>query len=304
MRRLTLLFVWFFFIHKSHANCTEWSVPEKIGTLDTRLVPEASGIAWSQSHKKLFHVNDSGDGSHFYVSELDGKNLKGVRVSGFIAKDVEDLTLGPCAYSNNRCLFIADIGDNKFKRKTLSIALVEIKEIFPELVQSSHVFQFRVGSESVDAEGLAFHPKTHDLYILTKESHLKKRLTTKPQLMKIAKEVWSKKSSEIRTAVAVAELPIELGVGAAALNRMPTSLDIDATAEMMLVLTYSHIFLYKMGDFHKPVTHIPLPDLRQWEAATFIDSHTIVLSAESSHVRESPIYRTQCMTQLSPAPQK
>ena len=45
----------------SFAVCQKWSEPEVIGSLDTNLINESSGIAISKNYNnRMYHINDSG----------------------------------------------------------------------------------------------------------------------------------------------------------------------------------------------------------------------------------------------------
>ncbi|MGH7892650.1 MAG: hypothetical protein ACREN0_10295, partial [Thermodesulfobacteriota bacterium] len=96
------------------ALCKRWSEGEKAGALDRLQIDEASGIAVSRRFPgRLYHVNDSGSGPYFYVSDLNGGKARAVRIEGFEAfrSDFEDASIGGC-FSGKSCFFIADTGDN------------------------------------------------------------------------------------------------------------------------------------------------------------------------------------------------
>ncbi|MCI0482170.1 MAG: hypothetical protein L0213_11360, partial [Candidatus Dadabacteria bacterium] len=68
------------------ALCKRWSDGEKAGALDHLQIDEASGIAVSSKFPgRLYHVNDSGSGPYFYLSDLSGGKTRAVRIEGFDA---------------------------------------------------------------------------------------------------------------------------------------------------------------------------------------------------------------------------
>ena len=80
-------------------------------------IDEASGIASSKINPDIIWVhNDSGDLAKLYAVKLDGSYLGVLRLPGIIAKDWEDMCLGPGPNDNVDYIYIGDIGDN-FARK-------------------------------------------------------------------------------------------------------------------------------------------------------------------------------------------
>src|SRR5690349_18401504 len=98
--------------------CAQWSGPVQVGTLDPAFLPEASGIAVSRQYEdRYYHINDSGDGAAFYVTDSAGQKTRKVAIRGYKPQDTEDLALGPCDGGGDTCLFVGDIGDNAQKRE-------------------------------------------------------------------------------------------------------------------------------------------------------------------------------------------
>src|SRR3970282_324881 len=67
------------------------------GALEQPHIDEASGIAVSSRFPgRLYHVNDSGSGPYFYVSDLNGGKTRAVRIEGFdaVGSDFEDAFFG------------------------------------------------------------------------------------------------------------------------------------------------------------------------------------------------------------------
>ena len=91
-----------------------------LGALENSKIDEASGISSSKNNPDLVWIhNDSGDLAKVYGVGLDGSYLGTVRLKGAIARDWEDMCIGPGPEDNTDYLYIGDIGDNfsKFKRK-------------------------------------------------------------------------------------------------------------------------------------------------------------------------------------------
>ena len=52
----------------------------------------------------MYTHNDSGSGPEFFMSDIDGSNLKRVLIENFTPKDTEDMAIANC-FSNKTCLF-------------------------------------------------------------------------------------------------------------------------------------------------------------------------------------------------------
>lgn len=107
-----------FYYLPAHALCSDWQAPQKTGTLDHSILPEASGLAISKHFSdRLYHINDKGDEAFFYQTDLRGQNTRKISIANYIPVDTEDLAYGRCnASGTENCLVIADIGDNKADR--------------------------------------------------------------------------------------------------------------------------------------------------------------------------------------------
>ena len=131
--------------------CGKWGEGEKTGQLNSSMINEASGIAVSRKYPgRLYHVNDSGGGPYFYTTDIDGSGTKGVKIDGIKYKrrsDYEDLGLGRCG-PNSSCLFIADIGDNRERRKHVELILIEEQEDYGRKV-SPHLLKLLKGPTSL-----------------------------------------------------------------------------------------------------------------------------------------------------------
>jgi hypothetical protein len=226
-------------------TCTQWAEAVRIGQLDSQL-KEASGVAASRRFPgRLYHINDSGDAGKFYITDMEGKGTRGVRVTGFDPADTEALSIGPCP-SNERgsCLYIGDIGDNHAKRKSIEIAVVDEVQNFTNTVKPRTTLKLHYPDGSHDAESMAVHPNG-TIYILTKEdpAHL---FTAKADVLE-------------QTLVPVMTLDP---------GNKPTDIAISDDGQRLLVLTYADAVEYSM-DF-KEQQKIRLNFLQQQESVAYL----------------------------------
>ncbi len=148
------------------------------------LFNEISGLTYSFQTQRLYLLHDS-RAELFYIlfsgkkeeQKGGGKKIKWSKFShkSFKFQDGEALAYGKCPWSDKKCIFIGDIGDNANKRQHLVLYAVEDREnLF-----FSHVRSYEFEYEDFkfqDAESLAVHPITQDIYILTKSLFSSQRL--------------------------------------------------------------------------------------------------------------------------------
>ena len=147
-----------------------------LGALENSKIDEASGISSSKNNPHLVWMhNDSGDLAKVYGVGLDGSYLGTIRLKGAIARDWEDMCIGPGPEDDTDYLYIGDIGDNfsKFKKKRIhrfKEPKVNFNQDSPFNIKikdfDTIVFTYPDGNR--DAEALMVDPNTKDLYILSK----------------------------------------------------------------------------------------------------------------------------------------
>lgn len=128
-------------------------------------VSESSGIAVSGRTEGLYWThNDSGEPRIFAVGP-DGAALGQVRIAGATVEDWEDIASAPC--EGGHCLYIADIGDNRAKRD--SITVYRVPEPAPGETETrvAEAFHARYPGGPQDAEALLVTP-AGEMYVVTK----------------------------------------------------------------------------------------------------------------------------------------
>ncbi|HVK61872.1 MAG TPA: hypothetical protein VM432_09995 [Bdellovibrionales bacterium] len=149
--------------------CPEWSSPKTIGEVDFSVLPETSGLAVSAQHPgRLYHINDRGNETTIFVSNLKGTIEQRINVTGLPPEtaDTESLGYGPCG--SKTCLFIGDIGDNKKSRSTINLAWFEEKASFDSSVSLKGSVALKYPDGSHNSEGMFVHPNG-DVFFFTKE---------------------------------------------------------------------------------------------------------------------------------------
>lgn len=276
----------------------------RLGELDPSQVNEASGLEVSPAGG-LYHINDSGDSGRFFVTSLDGRNLRQVRINGFGPIDTEDLTLGNCGPGGGTCLFIADIGDNEARRPTVEIVLVREQASFPASVEPERRIRFRYEDGPHDAESLALHPNG-DLWILTKTIDLARLRVLPGALFRIPYAAWRESDGNVLVAERVGELALPAISSDPLRGSLATAMDISDDGGRLLVLTYTNAFEFALDlasaalpptaemvegvDFRE----IPLVQLQQQEAIAYLPDGTGFIYTSEGSGGDAPIMRVHC----------
>jgi hypothetical protein len=157
----------------------DYGAPVHIADLEEKNVDESSGVAASRRNPGLFWThNDSGDGPLLYAFDRQGRRRGVWRVAGAKADDWEDVAAGPGPQKGLSYLYVGDVGDNNRDRKQVVVYRVAEPAVTADTVVNNSVEPYETGpAEAIrlkypdgrhDAEALAVHPATGDLYLITK----------------------------------------------------------------------------------------------------------------------------------------
>jgi hypothetical protein len=125
-------------------------------------IDESSGLAVSGG--LLLTVNDSGDGPVVYaVSARTGETVGRTTYTSESVEDVEALAVGPAAE-----VWVGDIGDNPVERATVRLYRLPPVGRGDRTVASER-FELRYADGPHDAETLLVHPRTGQVWVVTKE---------------------------------------------------------------------------------------------------------------------------------------
>ena len=288
------------------APCKSWSEPERIGTLDGKIIAEASGIAISQKFpSRLYHNNDSGDGPNFYITDMAGGGTETVSVAGFKPTDVEDIALGKCG--RKTCLYLGDIGDNTSYRKDVTFVILAEKDHYASPETPLRIITARYPDSPHDSEGFAIHPNG-DLYLITKPMDWNQRKAGVAQVFKLSAKQLASQSTEPQTFTEVADidLPWLLFVSGVP-GQIVTALDIAPDGKRFLMLTYQTAVEAEF-DLSRPLkpSHMWVPDKDyrvvttakqpQQEAIAYTSDGGFIYDTESVGQPDVPLYRQACST--------
>lgn len=260
--------------------------PEILGELDTDSINESSGLAYDADSGLLFHINDSGDGPYVYTTKRDGSEVTRFSYDDEDPKDVEDLAIGPCeAFSKERCLYVADIGDNRRKRDHVRITKIELSEFTQALaakkkedtlrhhkITAKDIYKLEYPDRAHDAESLLVTEEAK-IYILTKEWSEPSKKIYPSKLFVFDPSNLLDRKEELQYVVSVEFSKIISD--APWWGQVPTAMDYSSERKEVSILTYSSLVIMKWDDFlaggprHEIRTHLMGPELPQQEAITY-----------------------------------
>jgi hypothetical protein len=281
---------------------------EQIGSLDSKLIDEASGIAVSKQFKdRLYHVNDSGDGAYFYVTDLQGNYTQKVKISGFFPLDVEDLALAKCPGENkNQCIYIADIGDNYKLRPIIKIIVIEEQGIFKKKVSPYRTYSLTYPDAKENAEAFFVNPVNGEFYIISKGYNEISKKISDATLYRLPKQQVDNYNFNLKKLEKVGTLPITSWQSDVKekWSKLATAADINQKGDKLLILTYNQAF--ELTIENDPESHIKwtneivrhdIKRLFQQEAISYIPNSNkkeFIYSTESKKNGDAKLMKVSC----------
>ena len=265
--------------------------------LKSPLLDEISGMALSRTNEDIIwgHVDSDGAAS-LYAIRPNGDYVRKVIVKGVNNTDWEDIASGPCSPDalESHCLFIADMGDNKFNRTDKKIHVLKDpviasldRDVPMEVEVEKTFFVTYTGLETADAkfanpdsESLMVDPRDGTIYIVSKQSS-----GGMQTLYRIEPQSCGERVGAAAVPLASFGFASVLGSIKPLMNAV-TAADFSPDGTHYLVRTYAAIYEYDVTSksvaeaFLKPDSEFMTSEL-QGEAATYmLDGKTILTAAE------------------------
>jgi hypothetical protein len=229
-------------------------------TLQDHRIAESSGLAVSQG--TLWTHNDSGDTARFFALDRHCRTLATYSMTNETATDWEDMARG------RGSLWFGDIGDNAARRSQVQV--IRVPE--PTVTRGWHtlrarVYRFRYEDGPHDAETLLVHPRTGQLFVVSKSYDGSAAVYAAP---------LHPSATALNTFTKVGQLQTHVtgtaGGPLGALGQLSlTAGDINATADRVVLRTYTDAYEWVVtnGDvvqaFSATPTVTALPSTRQGE---------------------------------------
>ncbi len=276
------------------AQSSEPTSLEITGEFQSSRIDESSGVAVSREFPGILWThNDSDDGEWLYATNLHGDDLGYIRVRGSASKDWEDIALGPCPNKGDgdSCIYIADTGDNRERRRRVSIyvfpepAIDSSGRVSAKRTALAHRLRVSYPDGPHDVEAMAVTP-SGDVYLFAKGR------SGPVAVYFIAHDQVSTKAV---TAERLGTLPITTQPR---LGWLVTAAAISPDGTKVAIRTYTALYFYTLAENK---TLEPLGP-RCWlgtfqvqgEAVDFLDESTVVLTSESALGRAGTIATAVC----------
>ncbi|MGA2172772.1 MAG: PE-PGRS family protein [Sedimentisphaerales bacterium] len=181
------------------ADCPKFLAGHKMGTVESPLITEASGIAASRKNPGVLWVHNDKGPPCVYAMTPRGKLLGTYNLVGARNYNWEDIAIGPGPEPNVDYLYIGDIGDNSARRKSVRVYRVAEPNVVrpidrhssPQVDANQSPLVAAISDFATiemiypdgprDAETLMIDPLTKDLYIISKEGRSKVYRAAYPQ---------------------------------------------------------------------------------------------------------------------------
>ena len=257
-----------------------------LGTVSDPAIDESSGLAASRRNPGLLWThNDSGDEPFVYCLDLKGASCGAWRVTGAEAWDWEDMAAGPGPRAGEPYLYLGDIGDNLDQRTEIIVYRIAEPaaggggtvptKAAPAASAPADALRLRYPDGARNAEALAVHPTTGDVYVITKDA----------QSARVYKAAAPLDPS--RTATLVQVGTVRLGTGARGLEQV-TGADISPDARRVVLSTYAQGYELEVpaaGPFDdvwsQPPAPVNLGPRLQGEAVAYrLDGRALLTTSE------------------------
>ena len=264
-----------------------YAIPRKLADLKDPAIKESSGIVASRSNPGLYWThNDSGDGPFLYAFDERGQRRGVWRVAGAQARDWESIAAGPGPDRSKHYLYIGDIGDNSGRREGITVyrvtepiaaaAQAQTTKKQPANTENAEVIRLRYPNEKHNAEALLVHPRSGDLYIVTKET------LSNPHIYKAS----APKNADPVTLKYLGVLSIPSLLGGIVTDG---AISPDGTRVVICdyLRGYELVLAKSASDFDsiwkEPMTSITLGERKQGEAITYrLDGRALLVTSEGS----------------------
>lgn len=249
-------------------DSVRYGTPRRCGTITDARCSEVSGLAPSRLREGWFWIhNDSGDEPRIFAVDSTGRVRAVVTLQGADALDWEDMA--SLEKDGRSWIYVGDIGDNLRVRK--DIVVYRIEE--PRLVGDSAVAELTVPAESArfsypdgpaNCEALLVHPRTGDLYFVTK---------TEDPTCQVFRGSWPSQGqgTTVLKKEAILTIPFDLGP-----LRLVTAGDIAPSGSAVILRTYLSALEYRLPTglsfstiWKQAPLLIPMPTLSQAEAVCY-----------------------------------
>jgi hypothetical protein len=228
-------------VRKSSSLCQAWSPATEVGKLDGLVIDEASGIVVSRIYDRIYWANDSGDGPYVYVTDRKGELQTKITIKGFKPFDVEAMSWAACPGTQNEsCLAVADIGDNRERRKSIEIVFIREQEKYEGPVDPIRRLRLKYPDHAHNAEAFQVLPNG-DLIIVTKEFTLRKMDASAAEVFRLPASAFVRESGTPQKPLVldwIGKIDVPALTRTSGLQAAVTDMSLSSDGRRVLLLTY------------------------------------------------------------------
>jgi hypothetical protein len=275
----------------SFADEAPWKI---VGQIEDKSLLEVSGLELAQdANTWAWMINDSGNGSWLVGVDAKGSKIREVKLP-FKNKDWEDLS--QFNWNGESWLLIADVGDNRAKRKDVELYFLREPKWGKKIEKRDVITLFVSYADGPrDVEAVAVDDKTGWVYLLSKRDPQAQLYGFPLEAIEDDKKLTL---NVLATMHNISQPTSSINKGIVDKYRyQPTSMDIDSKGRRLAILTYQDAFVFDLPDDLKDLGGqkpqvVSLPDqemLRQRESICWSrDGGFLVVVSEG---KTSPIVR-------------
>ncbi|WP_062054961.1 SdiA-regulated domain-containing protein [Aquimarina longa] len=249
-----------------------------------KVLNEISGITVLPNHK-LYAINDSGNDNTLFILSQKGNIEQQVKIPNAKNIDWEDL-----AYDKNNTIYIGDFGNNKNKRKDLTI--YKVSGILTNTINVSKiefVFEdqkkFPPKKKNLNFDVEAFIHLNHSLYLFTKNRSSKSEGITK--LYKVS-DSSGKHIAKLVGTYEVCENSSDCFITGAAINQSQNKIALLTHQNVILLSNFKDDNL-----FNGSIKNLKLHHYSQKEGICFKNDTTLFITDEKTGDKKACLYEYQ-----------
>jgi hypothetical protein len=163
------------------SNCILFNSAPITNNLARKDLLEISGVAASRINTGILYIhNDSGNTNQVYLTDVTGADEGTLTLAPVANRDWEDIAVGPGPVAGKNYIYVADIGDNDSKYKSIFVYRFPEPDLtgktlpFVSTITVVDQIELKYPDGPRNAETLMVDPLTKDIYIASKESNLSK----------------------------------------------------------------------------------------------------------------------------------
>jgi hypothetical protein len=240
----------------SLAACAEIDEhPNQVGQLQNSSIREASGLARSNiDPHRLWTMNDGGADPELYAIGVDGSDQGVFKIAGTRNRDWEDLA--SFVLDGRPMLLIADIGDNLARRQSLTLYVLNEPQLTPVdegtagALEIAWQVNFVFPDGALDAESVSVDVSQEMVLILSKREipAVLYQLPLRTRSVDPDAAITATRVGTVESLPRPSKLDRDRALARQDWHWQPTAMDISASGNAAVILTYRGIYLYQRAN--------------------------------------------------------